>query len=184
MTCLEFAAEVIGHLSWPVVAIAALFFLRKPLVGLIQLLERVKYKDLELHFDRKLEAVESSLDEISTRVPDFEAENALLDLSSVYPRGAILESWLEVERLIVKVARSFALSVTPDETRQTFSLQNTLENKSVIRPELAAIIRDLRVVRNGTVHGSDFLPDPDSAYRYVVAASRVATELRALIQGP
>ena len=87
MNCLDFTAEVVGHLSWPVVAITALIVLRKPIAGMIQLLERVKFKDLELHFNRRLEAVESSLDEISTKSPDFEAETMLFDLWNNYPRG-------------------------------------------------------------------------------------------------
>ena len=163
------------------VAIVALIVLRKPIVGMIRLLERVKFKDLELHFNRKIEEVESSLDEISTKNPDFEAEAMLFDLSSNYPRGAILESWLEVERLTARVARSVGIVVTPGDARRTFSLQNELVKKGMIQQGLAAVIRDLRVVRNRAVHASDFSPDPDAAYRYVAAASRVAAELRALI---
>ena len=52
---MEYLVRIIETLAWPGVALIALFVLRSPVADLIPMLQRLKYKDLELEFERDLE---------------------------------------------------------------------------------------------------------------------------------
>ena len=54
MTRLEFIAAVIDSLAWPAVVIMTVVLLRRPLAGLLPLLRRVKYKELEVEFAQEV----------------------------------------------------------------------------------------------------------------------------------
>ena len=54
MDPLSFIAEIVKALAWPLTALGIFLVLRRPLMGLIPVVARLKFKDLELDFDRRL----------------------------------------------------------------------------------------------------------------------------------
>ena len=51
----SFIVELIKPLAWPVTLVVILFTMRKPLTELILLIQKFKFRDLELEFGRKAE---------------------------------------------------------------------------------------------------------------------------------
>ena len=102
MDWLQFIASIIDSLAWPGAILAAVILLRRPLSALLPLLRRLKYKDFEVEFDRKVrklrEEAVAALPPLPKTVPSqIPEETALIELVSVAPRAAVLESWLLVE---------------------------------------------------------------------------------------
>lgn len=59
MDCNTFIAEVIKALAWPGTILVIAFLLRKPLAALLPTLLRLRYRDLELDFGQKFQALTS-----------------------------------------------------------------------------------------------------------------------------
>ena len=61
MDTLSFTAEMTKALAWPLTIILALLLLRRPLADLIPLLQRLRYKDLELDFGKRVQELASEI---------------------------------------------------------------------------------------------------------------------------
>lgn len=62
MNGLAFTAAIVSAIVWPCVVLVAALILREPLKQLLPLLVRLKYKDFELDFRRRL-------DDVAERIP-------------------------------------------------------------------------------------------------------------------
>jgi hypothetical protein len=63
MDALQFTSSLVGSLAWPSVVLAIVVALRKPLSDLLPLLQRLKYKDLELDFGKRVEELRAEVAE-------------------------------------------------------------------------------------------------------------------------
>src|SRR5215207_8632055 len=101
MDWLSFAAALVKALAWPLTVLGIFLVLRRPLTGLVPLLARLKFKDLELDFGRRL--AEASAEAATLPgIPPAAAlpagsDEVLLRLATDAPRAAILEAWLRLE---------------------------------------------------------------------------------------
>ena len=78
--------------------LALILLLRKPIADLILLLTRLKYKDLELEFGRRLAEVTAEAgEELPPPHPpaplEAAEEQTLVELAKVSPRSAVTEAW-------------------------------------------------------------------------------------------
>lgn len=85
MTPLEFIADVIGSLAWPVVLIVFLAFLRPHFSQILGLVRTVKFKEFEVSFGEAALDATSALEQFW--MPDGQTPNALNE--------ARLRSWLD-----------------------------------------------------------------------------------------
>src|SRR2546425_11351416 len=94
--------ELIKPLAWPVTLLLILLIMRKPVTDLILLVQKLKFRDLELEFGRKVEELTAQATaELPARRKPFESvvfPDKYLKLAENSPRSALLESWIEVER--------------------------------------------------------------------------------------
>ena len=106
MDWLSFIAAIVKALAWPLTALGIFLVLRRPLLALVPLLARLKFKDFELDFGRRLAEVSAE----AARLPSVRAGNAadeaLLRLAPVAPRAAILEAWLRLEAAALRCSTS------------------------------------------------------------------------------
>lgn len=187
MDLLTFMAAIIGHLAWPTAAVILVLILRRPLRQLIPTLRRLRYRDLELDFGEKLEALERQADQAQlpepevTRLPAPSEREALPlaarleTLAIEAPRAAILEAWLSVER----EARAAAgrLGYDPGGRVPITRVLRWLGEQKAVDQRLLAFAHDLRGLRNMAAHAADFSPPPDRAREYVLLAERLAGAL-------
>jgi len=109
MDTTTFIVELIKALAWPAVIVGLILFLRKPLRDLIPLLIRLKYKDFEIEFGKKIEeakaeaAVELSKEAAVKALPP-QPDEKLAKLAEVSPRAAVLEAWRQTEHELVRAA--------------------------------------------------------------------------------
>lgn len=184
MSWLEFTAAIIGSLAWPIVALVAIILLRKPLVGLIPLLRRAKYKDLELEFGEEVrelrQEAEATLRPLTTAPgPVGPEEDSLLQLASVSPRSAVVEAWRLVESSARRAIESRGVSAEGGRSLTGPQLTRTLGLAEVLDNPTRGLMDRLRMLRNQAVHADDFFVDEASAREYVQIALALARRIGA-----
>ena len=174
---IDFIVALVDALIWPALILALVLMLRKPLADLIPLVERIRFHGLEVNFFReRLGEVVSRSDRI---LPSPESspvdERILADFSST---GAIIESWLLVEREMMDLAESHHLSLTAQQRRVPQRMAQALARAGIIDDDLAAVVRDLREVRNIVAHTPGMTPNTNDAEEYAATATRIVSALR------
>ena len=177
MDFLEFITAMTTALAWPVLVLVLVLVLRKPLSELIPLLERLKYKDLELDFTRRVREVASDAEAILAPAVPRPVDEDLEELAAIYPRGAVIESWLRLEKAAAEAARTTGLDLTTRDLRSPSKLVGALERAHIIDKRKAAVLHELRNIRNAAAHASDIALSPSTAREYVETASRLASAL-------
>lgn len=184
MTLLQFIASVVGSLAWPSVVLAIVLVLRKPLRDLLPLLQRLKYKDLELEFGKRIQELNAevvaelppSVEQQGTPPPEV---SAIARLAESSPRAAVLEAWRDIEVAAVHAAQRLGLAVTADFARSFQGLRR-LESSDRIDRSIVSVLRELRALRNQAAHAPEFALSTDSALEYAAAAQRVSSYLRGI----
>jgi hypothetical protein len=98
MDWLIFILSVIEAIAWPVAFVAAVVFLRQEWVDVIGRIQGVKHKEAQIEFGNRLqEASEKAKSSLPDSV-DLASKGLVqqLELAGSSPRGAILESWIDV----------------------------------------------------------------------------------------
>lgn len=170
--------RLVDALAWPVVAVIVAFMVRKPLASLITLIERVRYKDVEVNFRQLMEEATSKADAVSPLLDVPPIDERIQDLATVYPRGAIIESWLQVERAVADLAEARDLSVSAARQSSPRQLVGALQKAGILDENLAKLVTDLQAIRNGVVHAIDFSPSRNDAQEYTMTSARVITLLQ------
>ncbi len=178
---LSFIAELVNALAWPAAVLLIFAVLRAPLVRLIPLLERVKVKDFEFDFDRRLQEAAAEVDALptatTTLLPTATGDTALLRLAQSSPRAAILEAWIRLEAAASAAARQRNVTIRSSLLRSPRELIQFLEGARVIDARQAAVFHDLRGLRNSAAHASNFTPSVEEAREYVRIAARLEQSL-------
>ncbi len=178
-----FAVELVRALAWPLTVLGLFAALRRPLLGLLPLVTRLRYKDLEFDFRRRLDEANAEARALPPAAPPAAAggdarrpappAGALLALADASPRAAILEAWIRVEAAALEAARRRGAPEPISELRSPTRLIEALEERGVIDARQAAVFHDLRSLRNSAAHALGFTPAPGAAADYVRLAARL-----------
>ena len=184
MDWLAFVASVIGSLAWPSVLLIIFMLLRKPLYGLLPLLQKLKYKEIEVEFTRRVEEVSAEVvQELPAPVPPVplggDDSESVARLAEISPRAAVLESWRSVEAAALEAARRLGGDKFRDKTL-TFHAIRFLEQHPSLDRGVIGLLRELRALRNDAAHAPDFALSKASALEYGVSCNRVVAYLRQL----
>jgi len=180
---LTFTTELIKTLIWPLTVLVIVILLRKPIVGLIPLLQRIRYKDFELEFGRQIREVRAEANEelppprkVEAEIP--QAPDPLLALASVSPRAAVIESWRHVETAALDAAQRNNVPLKYRDAASPVRVIRALENANVVDPAVMAIFHDLRALRNQAAHAPEFALSTEAVLEYVELAKRLIDYLR------
>lgn len=180
MDGLAFIAELIKALAWPVTVFSLVVLLRRPLTQLIPLLQRLKYRNLELEFGERVEEIKAEAQAQLPAAPPFGASIFPTELSKLAehsPRSVVLESWSRVESAARQAAERAALQLSPRERRSPLRLVQALRLAELIEPDTAHIMHDLRTLRNEAAHAPDFTLGKDAALNFADVAARLVSRL-------
>src|SRR5574340_611456 len=175
---------MVDSLAWPAAALAIVTILRKPLRDLLPLLQKLKYKDLELEFGRRLLEVQA---EVTAQLP-AQTERAIgeiedsvaVRLAPVSPMAAILEAWRGVESAILEAAHSLGKPFFDDRSPVLVSAIRALEESGQLLRAQADILDDLRQLRNEAAHAPEFSIPVSDALDYVRLSEVAASHLRGI----
>lgn len=185
MDALTFIADVIGSLAWPVTVIIIFMILRRPLMSLFPLVQRLRFQGIELDFSRQVQAlaleVHHQLPQPSQSPDRRQAMRShWVELAQLSPRAVVLEAWLQVEKAAVQASQRRGLNLRSAEVRSPLILGEALEQAGVLEGSTAGIYHQLRNLRNAAAHASDFAFTPDSAIEYADLAARLTEFLQGI----
>lgn len=158
----QFVASIIENTAWPIV-VTIMFFLVKDEIGkLIEKIGHLKYKDLELDFDKlkkQSDALETKPKEIGQKISGKETdslfsslEEQILDTVESSPSAAILLSWSTVETALASAVSR--LSISPEAPSYRSPLHNIeqLEKQGHLSDVQVKLLHELRILRNKITH--------------------------------
>jgi lipopolysaccharide biosynthesis regulator YciM len=182
MDTLTFLSELIKSIAWPVTSIILVFLLRKPIIELVPLMKKLKYKELELEFSQEVMALKSETKEVSSSSSDgrkaYLASSKALELVQVSTRAAIIEAWVEVEAIALEVALSFWNQPVTEATRTLPNLGEYLHKCKVIDSKELGVFQRLRQLRNKAAHSEELNLGEKDARSYVILAANLAEHIR------
>lgn len=182
MDILTFTSKLVEALVWPITILFIILILRRPILNLIPFLQRFKFKELELEFDKKVHELVTeaklTLPEDINKFADEPSAQKLAGLAEISPRASILESWLELENAALDAIKKNDIHITNQELRSPLSLGNALEKAGVIDGNKLSIFHKLRNLRNAATHAYDFALDPMSAIEFSRLALSLAKSIR------
>jgi hypothetical protein len=178
MNVAEFLIELLGKLAWPICVIILVLMLRKELAGLIEKLRSLKYKDLSLEFDQKLENAkkEAKRAKVTDVFEDLSKDKIEYyeELCQLSPRAAVLESWLQVETVAERILRKHG------EEYHRRALNPLLVKMVTIigMAEWESSLYDaLRKLRNAVVHQENAQISREVAMEYAKLALGLASRI-------
>lgn len=176
---METFAKIIESLAWPVTTIIVVLLLRKPLTELVPTLKKLKYKDLELEFEREANKI---LSEAERDLPELtEKPHVKVDVSTAQfsrqqlePAVEIIKSWREFELYLREVSASRKLKPAPSIR----SLVSELENIGAISKEAGRVIMDLAALRNKVVHTDEEAITYETSLAFIKSVNQVRSSMK------
>ncbi|MFY0700271.1 MAG: hypothetical protein JXR04_05580 [Bermanella sp.] len=183
MDVLTFIAEITKALAWPFAAITLIFLLRKPLLELVPLMRKLKYKEMELEFSQGIMETKAEVAE-STEIPPKKSAEAqvksehLAQIAAYSTRVAVMEAWIELETAAAEVASSFWQTSNTDVMKKNVNLAEYLYKCGVIGPKQVSTFNMLRKLRNQVAHAREIDLSEKDVLSYIDLASNLSIFLR------
>jgi uncharacterized protein YutE (UPF0331/DUF86 family) len=173
---MEALEKILNIIAWPTTVIIIVILLRSSISKLIPTLKKLKYKDLELEFEREANKI---LAEAERDLPDPPAatkptktqdSGVRYSLRRVDPSMQIMESWRDLELKL----RSM---LGEDTTYSIRALINQLSSLGKISQETSSLLLDLAALRNRVAHAKEEAITYEVASAYSSSAQRVMAAL-------
>ena len=191
MSFLEFLSSIIGSLAWPGVVITIIIMFRENIAHAIELLEKLKYKDLEMDFGRAVKQLEVKAKEIDIQIPK-EREKIPPDTDSIkildnaeqlaktFQNPAIGMAWNAIELEIGLIIKRLNLDNDLRTHDSSVKKLELLSEKGVISDDTQHLLKRMRNLRNFATHFKGTSPDisTDEAIDYIKLARGIIIKLK------
>ncbi|MTZ14642.1 hypothetical protein GNE00_12870 [Pseudomonas sp. JL972] len=181
MDTLTFISKIVDALAWPGTTIIIIFLLKQPLARVLLRISHLKYKDLEFDFGKALTEINNSSALSNDQLPISATQLRLAELS---PRGAIIESWLELEEVLISTAKAKGIPTTRPGGLQgkmvplsTPELARSLTTSRAISTVSYERLESLRNIRNKAVHVTDESLEQKDAEAFIRLVAEIKLEL-------
>lgn len=183
MDVFTFTTELVKALAWPSSVIILVFLLRRPIIELVPLMKKLKFKELEMEFSQEVQALKSEVKESSSvgtpSITVSEPTNSkALDLLSFSTRAAIIEAWIEVEAVATEVASSLWGQSSSDTMKNYPKLGEYLHQCKVIDDKQLNTFQRLRQLRNKAAHAEELHLSEEDAKSFIVLAENLAKHIK------
>ena len=175
MDLLTFITKVVDSLAWPVAIALSVLMLKEGIVNLIPKLKQIKYKELQLDFERSVKQVESEANQ--AKLPKLEKSSSeqkgikeekekIFGLARSYPRAALLEAWVQLEVTIGQALKNEEIITDGEKKNSSYSAMRGGEVLLANHPEKLEVFQSLKNLRNKVAHGEteDVLSTSSEAY--------------------
>lgn len=177
-----FTIELLKALVWPSTAILFVVLLKRPIIEIVPLMRKLKYKELELEFTQELQDLKSDAAEALSKEDECQSikpnASKALDLVSYSTRAAIIEAWIELETVAVEVASSFWNQNTSDVFKNNSKLGEYLYQCKVLDENQLKIYKKLQHLRNKSAHVEELNLSERDAREYVEMANNLTCHIK------
>ena len=174
MDALTLISKLAEHLAWPATACFSVAILKNDFWNSVKNIKRFRYKDTEIDFDKELSKAAYVAYENKGHIGIDKADNISNELAYLSPRGAIIESWLNIEESLRNFANKHGIEI---DTNKPFRAKRAIEDSvkyKLLGEKTITLLETLRHLRNEAVHLKDSNINHLSAKEYQ-ALSRYVT---------
>ncbi|SFI24649.1 DUF4145 domain-containing protein [Bradyrhizobium sp. cf659] len=151
----QFLASVIGSLAWPAALVAIVFVFKNQLRLLIVHIRKIGAAGVNVELSEKVEEAVDAGEVVQAEkgvvAPDvIGLDPTLLQLAKSFPEAALIQSFKELEALILKLRARM-----PDDrpARNLYEVLKALEKQQFIPQSAITLFQSLREARNAAAHG-------------------------------
>jgi len=151
----QFLASVIGSLAWPVAAVSIVYIFKDRLRLLIGQIKKIGAGGVNVELSEKVEEALDAGEVVQVEkglvAPDvIGLDPTLLQLARSFPEAALIQSFKELEALILKIRARI-----PDDrpSRNLYEVLKALEKLQFIPQSAVTLFQSLREARNAAAHG-------------------------------
>ena len=171
----QFISELISNLAWPTVTVVVLVMFRNELAKIVQRLAHLKYKDLELDFDKVKQQAEELHKEVLAEDPPIKSpvftslEDQMLDAVDSAPSAAILLAWSGLETAMASAVSRLAISPDSPSYRSPMHNIEMLSKYAGLSKSHVSLLNEMRMLRNKVAPERDSMLSitQDQASNYV-----------------
>ena len=156
-----FISAIVNSLAWPFTVIILLLLLKNPINFLINNIENVKYKDIEINLRKKIDQINEQVKKADLHLSgsadySFEVRKSLSDLVSeiahTSPEAAIPFAWSQVESELRKIVEIHNIQLHPGKPKSSVNQLVSLLHAGIIDKEILKSINGMRMLRNAISH--------------------------------
>lgn len=157
----QFVANVVSSLAWPTIGAIFLIVFRSELAKIVQRLAHLKYKDLELDFDKVKQRAEELSQEVAREEPALKSpvftslEDQILDAVERAPSAAILLAWSGLETAMASAVARLAISPESPSYRSPIHNIEMLSKYGGLSKRHDHLMHEMRMLRNKVAHERD-----------------------------
>ncbi|MEC3609205.1 hypothetical protein [Bacillus glycinifermentans] len=169
MDWLEFVSSMVQSLAWPVTLAMIVWLLKEPVSERLKELIKLKYKDFELEFGMRVQALASARGKRNRALASIKAENP--------PQAVVESAWAEVEEALREAAKRLE---SDSGSQGVLHVIDTLYEQGEVTKEAVSELRELwnlRFMATGDISS-------DSALEYRSLCSEAAETLRSASKMP
>ena len=182
MDLLTFISQMISALAWPAAVLVLVFAMRKPVSEALSILRKLRFRDLELEFDRQVtelkQTAAAGLMRGEEEEPQRQLREQLMRLASASPEAAVVEAWRHVENRLVDLARARAFDAAPATWVMPLVLGALMMGKNLINEPQYATLRSLKHLRDQVTHGRGIQITASEALEYIDVAVWLVASLK------
>lgn len=173
MDKLTFISTLVSSLAWPLAAIVGFLTLRDPIAKAIPLIKKIKYKDMDIEFNRISEPPQTP-DAALRRVSHQENHmlvpiESLFEIARVSPKVAVMEAGRSLKYELDRSVDRFldaVKSASENKGNNKISTESPLLNPALI--ELGKLLQ----IREDLVGNPQYEVTEKNANKYIIAANK------------
>jgi hypothetical protein len=181
MDVLSFIVEMTKALGWPSATLVIVLVFRRPLLELLTLVRKVKYKDVEVELAKEeiSEALKLTTSKEGEKydVLSFMELEHFKQLADISPRAAITEAWSRLEDSVYQAAKTAGIEERPSGVSFS-SVFAALETSGTIDANSIRLIEKMRAIRNKAVHIQTEGLSASDAIDYFLAMKHIVSALK------
>lgn len=137
---------------WPITTIVIVFFLRKHISKLVAEIDSFKFGGAEIKLGEKVRAIADKARDsgLTTLYPSSVFSDEILENTSISPQWAIVETWINIERLLTKWAEGNP--IFDNVSKRPHHLIRIARERGIIDEDLYNLVESVRRVRNSISH--------------------------------
>lgn len=157
----QFIAQIISSTVWPALIFIILLVFKTELANIVKRLSHIKYKDLELGFEKIKQQAEDLHKSLPEEPPAPKStvfnslEDQVLDAVERAPSAAILLAWSGLETAMASAVGRLAISPDPPSYRSPMHNIEMLSKYGSLSNSHANLLQELRILRNKVAHEKD-----------------------------
>ena len=185
---MESLVEIIKTIIWPITVLISVVTLRKGILQLIPNLKKLKYKDLELEFEKEAIKLRANIERDIPKIepPEEKPQEEfvvsepppMFSIRKLSPSAFILSEWEKIEKAILSLSERHNLEYSTLKSIRLITKK--LRESSVIDSAIEDALLELSAYRNRVAHTHSNIINDEISNTYSESSKLVINYLNSL----